>query len=170
MLTKLSDLSEHFLTDYWLINFCRVFPKYYLLTTSTFIKSYIVHLRYVQFYLILHQNGNQTCTTRVLINWNRYSFPYFSLKNWPHNFRGINNSRIYVKYLITHMCMYIQTTYPRSGDNQCQETFSAPSADNQTSTFDKECSNHHPSLSKLRSEGFSRSKMKWWTIYTQIYQ
>ena len=32
------------------------------------------------------------------------------------------------------------------------------------------CSNHHPSLSTLRSKRLSSSKRKWWAIYTQIYQ
>ena len=32
----------------------------------------------------------------------------------------------------------------------------APSADNQTCNYDTECSNHHPSLSTLRSKGLSR--------------
>ena len=43
--------------------------------------------------------------------------------------------------------------HPRSGDGQ--ETFLAPSADKQTRNYDKECSNHHPSLSSL--------------IYTYVY-
>ena len=29
-------------------------------------------------------------------------------------------------------------------DSQGQETFLAPSIDNQTCNYDKECSNHHP--------------------------
>ena len=55
-----------------------------------------------------------------------------------------------------------------SGDSQGKETFLAPSVNNQTRNFDRECSNHHPSLSTLRSKGLSRSKMKWWAIYTNI--
>ena len=63
-----------------------------------------------------------------------------------------------------------KSNYPifgaRSGDNhshpfQGQETFLAPSADNHTRNYHTECSNHHPSLSTLRSKGLSRSKMKW---------
>ena len=50
--------------------------------------------------------------------------------------------------------------HPRSGDSQGQETFLAPSADKQIQNYDTECSNHHPSLSNLRSKGLSRSKMK----------
>ena len=51
-----------------------------------------------------------------------------------------------------------------------EKTFLAPSADNQAHNYDTECSNHYPSLSPLRSKGWSRSKMKWRTIYIQIYQ
>ena len=36
--------------------------------------------------------------------------------------------------------------HPRSGDSQGQETFLVPSANKQTCNYDKECSNHHPSL------------------------
>ena len=50
--------------------------------------------------------------------------------------------------------------HPRSGDSQDQETFLAPSADKQTRNYDTECSNHHPSISTLRSKGLSRRKME----------
>ena len=60
----------------------------------------------------------------------------------------------------------VRLPYPRSGYSQGQETFLAPSADKQTRNYDIECSNHHPSLSTLRPKGLSRSKMKWWAIYT----
>ena len=53
----------------------------------------------------------------------------------------------------------VKLPHPRSGDSQ--ETFLAPSADNQTRNYDTECSNHHLPLSILRSKGLSRSKMKW---------
>ena len=43
---------------------------------------------------------------------------------------------------------------PRSGDSQDQETFLAPYPDKQPRNFDTECSNHHPSLSTLRSKGW----------------
>ena len=39
------------------------------------------------------------------------------------------------------------------------EAFLAPSADNLTRNYDKECSNYHPST--LRSKGLSCAKMKW---------
>ena len=56
-------------------------------------------------------------------------------------------------------------SHPQRGDSQDQETFLAPSSDKQTRNYDTECSNHHPSLSTLRSKGLNRSKMKWWAIY-----
>ena len=62
----------------------------------------------------------------------------------------------------------VRLPHPRSGDSQGQETFLAPSADKQTRNYDTEWSNHHPSLSTLRSKGLSRSKMKWWAIYTNL--
>ena len=55
-----------------------------------------------------------------------------------------------------------------SRDSQGQETCSAPSADNQTRSYDTECSNHHPSPLTLSSKGLSRSKMKLWAIYTNL--
>ena len=51
--------------------------------------------------------------------------------------------------------------HPQRRDSQGQETFLVPSADKQTRNYDTEYSNHHPSLSTLRSKGLSRSKMKW---------
>ena len=55
--------------------------------------------------------------------------------------------------------------HPQSGDSQGQEVCLAPSAGKQTRSYDIEYSNHHPSLSTLRSKGLSHSKMKWWAIY-----
>ena len=39
---------------------------------------------------------------------------------------------------------YIRLPHPWCGDNRGQETFLAPSADNQTRNCDTDCSNHHP--------------------------
>ena len=64
----------------------------------------------------------------------------------------------------------VRLPHPQSGDSQGQEMFLAPSAEKQTRNYDIECSNHHPSQSTLRPKGLSRSKMKWWAIYIQIYQ
>ena len=54
------------------------------------------------------------------------------------------------------------------GDSQVQETFLPTSADKQACNHGTECSNHHPSLSTLWSKGLSRSKIKWWAIYTHL--
>ena len=62
----------------------------------------------------------------------------------------------------------VRLAHPRSGDRQKQESFLAPSADKKTCNYDKECSNRHPSLSTLWEKGLSRSKMKWWAIYTNL--
>ena len=51
---------------------------------------------------------------------------------------------------------------------EIQETFLAPPADKQTHNYDTDCSNHHPSLSTLRSKGLSCCKMKCWPIYTNL--
>ena len=56
-----------------------------------------------------------------------------------------------------YICIYtnlpvnaiVRLPHSRSGDNQGQETFLAPSADKQTHNYDIECSNHHSSLSNL---------------------
>ena len=53
---------------------------------------------------------------------------------------------IYV-YKFTKKCHSQATPHPQSRDSQGQETFLAPSPDKQTSNYDKECSNHHPSQS-----------------------
>ena len=78
---------------------------------------------------------------------------------------------IYI-YIYIYIYVYIHTNLPvnsilrllhsQSGDRQGQESFFAPSADNQTRNYDTDCSNRHPSLSTLRSKGLSRSKMKWY--------
>ena len=55
----------------------------------------------------------------------------------------------------------VRLPHPRIGNSQGQDTFLAPSAEKQTSNYDIECSNHHPSLSTLSPKGLGRSKMKW---------
>ena len=62
----------------------------------------------------------------------------------------------------------VRLPHPRSRDCQSKKTFLALSADKQTRNCDTECSNHYPSLSTLRSKRLSRSKMKWWAIYTNL--
>ena len=68
---------------------------------------------------------------------------------------------IYI-YIYTNLPVnvIVRLPHPRIGDSQGQETFLAPSGDKQTRNYDKECSNHHPSLSTLRPKGLSHSKMK----------
>ena len=62
----------------------------------------------------------------------------------------------------------VRLTCPRRGESLCQETFSAPSADEKTRNSDTECSNHHLWISTLRPKGLNCSKMKWWVIYTNL--
>ena len=57
---------------------------------------------------------------------------------------------------------------PHSGSGDSQERFLAPSAEKPTCNYDTECTNHHPSLSTIRSKGLSRSKVKGWAIYTNL--
>ena len=62
----------------------------------------------------------------------------------------------------------VKLPHPQTGKTQAQETFLAPSADKPTYNYDIEWPNHHPSSSKLRPKGLSRSKMKWWAINTSL--
>ena len=62
----------------------------------------------------------------------------------------------------------VRIPHPRSGENQGQETFLAPSADKKTRNYDKKSSNHHHSVLTLRPKGLSRSKMNWLAIYTNL--
>ena len=66
------------------------------------------------------------------------------------------------------MDVIFRLPHPRIGNSQRYKTLSAPSADKQTQKYDIECSNHHPSLSNLRPNGLSRSKLKWWDIYKNL--
>ena len=88
----------------------------------------------------------------------------------PNVSEDINATLLPKRELFLNMFLYMYTNlpvnaivrlpHPRSGDSRGQETFLAPSTDKQTQNHDTECSNHHPSLSTLRSKGLSRSKMK----------
>ena len=84
--------------------------------------------------------------------------------------KGLSHSKMkwWAIYRNLPVNVIVRLPHPRSGDSQGQETFLAPSADKQTCNYDIECSNHHPSLSTLRPKGLSRSKMKWWAIYTNL--
>ena len=76
--------------------------------------------------------------------------------------KGLSRSKMKWSAIYTNLPVnvIVRLPHPRSGDSQGQETFLAPSADNQTRNYDIECSNHHPSLSTLKPKGLSRSKMK----------
>ena len=67
---------------------------------------------------------------------------------------------IYI-YIYTNLLVKVRLPFPRSKDTQGQETFLPSSADKQTGNYNTEHSIHHPSLSTLRSNGLSHSKMKW---------
>ena len=58
-------------------------------------------------------------------------------------------------YIYTNLSVntIVRLPHPRSGDSQGQETFLAPSADNQSRNYDTECSNHHPSQSTPKTKG-----------------
>ena len=83
--------------------------------------------------------------------------------------KGLSHSKMnwWAIYTNLQINAIVRLSHPRSGDSQGQETFLAPSADKQTCKYDTGYSNHHASLSTLRSRGLSSSKMKWWTIYNK---
>ena len=66
------------------------------------------------------------------------------------------------------MDVIVRLPHPRSWNREGRETFLEPSANRQARNYDIECSNYHTSLSTLRPKGFSRSKKKWWEIYTNL--
>ena len=84
--------------------------------------------------------------------------------------KGLSRSKMkwWDKYTNLPVDVIIRLPHRQSGDSTGQETFLAPSADKQIPNYDIECSNHHPSLSTLRSKELGRSKMKWWATYTNL--
>ena len=84
--------------------------------------------------------------------------------------KGLSCSKMKYWAIYTNLPMDVTVRLPnrRSGESQKQETFLAQSAEKQTRNYDIERSNHHPSLSSLMPKGLSRSKMKWWAIYTNF--
>ena len=58
-------------------------------------------------------------------------------------------------YIYTNLVIntVVRLPHPWIVDSQGQKMFLAPSADKQTRNYNVECSNHHPSLSTLRSKG-----------------
>ena len=59
------------------------------------------------------------------------------------------------------MDVIVRLPHRRSGESQKQESFLAPSPDEQTRNYNIECSNHDHSLLTIRSKGLRHSKMKW---------
>ena len=84
--------------------------------------------------------------------------------------RGLSHSKMKWWAIYTNLPVnaIVRLPHPCSRDRQDQETFLAFSADKQTSNYDTECSNHHPSLTTLRLKELSRSKIKWWATYTNL--
>ena len=72
---------------------------------------------------------------------------------------------IYIVYIYTNfpvnVIVRLPLRHPRNCDSQGQKTLLAPSTDNETRNYDRECSNHHPSQSTLKLKRLNRSKMKW---------
>ena len=87
-----------------------------------------------------------------------------------HRPKGLSGSKMKLWAIYTNLPVDVIVRLPHSlsGDSQGQESFLVPSADKQTRNYDIEFSNHHPSLSTLRPKELSRSKMKWWAIYTNL--
>ena len=84
--------------------------------------------------------------------------------------KGLSRSKMKWWALYTNLPVDVIVRIPhlRIENSQGHKTFLAPSADKQTRNYDIECSKHHPSLSNLRPNGLSRSKMKWWAICTNL--
>ena len=84
--------------------------------------------------------------------------------------KGLSRSKmkLWTIYVYLPVDVILRLPHPRIGYSQNQETFLAPSPDQPTRNDCIECSIHHPSLSTLRPKGLTRSKMKWWAIYTNI--
>ena len=85
--------------------------------------------------------------------------------------KGLNHSKMKWWAIYTNLPVNAigRLPHPQKGDCQSQKTFLAPSAHNHTRNYNTECSNHHPSLSTLRSMGLSRSRLNV-ELYRQIYQ
>ena len=84
--------------------------------------------------------------------------------------KGLSRSKMkwWALYTNIPVGVIVWLPHPWRGASQCQKTFLEPYADKQTPNYDIQCWNHHPSLSTLRPKGLSRSKMKWWAIYTNL--
>ena len=98
--------------------------------------------------------------------------------------KGLSCSKINFRAIYTNLPVntIVRLPHLQSRDIQDLETFLAPSADNRTKNYDTEFnnydtefnnyetefSNHHTTLSTLRAQGLSRSKMKWWAMYINL--
>ena len=84
--------------------------------------------------------------------------------------KGLSRSKMkrWAIYTTLPVDVILAVPHPRSRDSQGKETFLAPSPDKWICNYDTQCSIHHPTLSPLRPKGLSRSKMKWWAIYTNL--
>ena len=84
--------------------------------------------------------------------------------------KGLSRSKMkwWALYKNFPVNVIVRLLHPRIENSQGHETFLAPSADKQTCKYDIECSNHHLSLSNLRPNGLSPSKMKSWAICTNL--
>ena len=82
---------------------------------------------------------------------------------WKENLIYIYNIIyiIYICKLILPVNAIVTLPHPRGEYySTLVKTLLAPSADKQNCNCDSECSNHHPSLSTLRSKGLSHSKIR----------
>ena len=84
--------------------------------------------------------------------------------------KGLNHSKM--KWWAIHtnlpLDVVVKLPHPRRGHSQNHETPLAHCADKPIRNYHIECSNSHPSVSTLRPKGFSRSRMKYWAIYTNF--
>ena len=84
--------------------------------------------------------------------------------SYVRNYMKQLSSQLSLRFILKHLPVAVlvsvsnvRPTHPRSRDSQDQETFLAPSS---IRNFDKECSNQHPFLYMLRSNGVSCRKIK----------
>ena len=84
--------------------------------------------------------------------------------------KGLSHSKMkwWAIYINIPVDVIVTLPHPQSGDRQSQETFWAPSADKETRNYDIESSNQHPSLSTLRPNGLSHSKLESWATHINI--
>ena len=92
-----------------------------------------------------------------------YSDYHSSISTWRPN--GFTCSKIKWWAICTKLPVNHIVRIPRlrDSDSQDQKRFLPPCAEKQTSNYDIEYSNRHASISTL-----SRSKIRWWAIYTTL--